>query len=57
MAYIFTHMWILRNLTEDPRGREGEKKLQRGREANHKRLLSTEKKLRVDGGWERGESV
>ena len=30
---------------------------QRGREANHKRLLNTEKKLRVDRGWgERGES-
>ena len=28
---------------------------QRGREANHKRLLKTENKLRVDGGWEGGE--
>ena len=36
--------------------RKGEKKLQRGRKANHKRLLNTEKKLRVDGGWEGGES-
>ena len=35
---------------------KGEKKLQRGREANHKRLLKTENKLRVDGGWEGGES-
>ena len=26
------------------------KKLQRGREANHKRLLNTENKLRVDEG-------
>ena len=26
------------------------KKLQRGKEANHKRLLKTENKLRVDGG-------
>ena len=34
--------------------RKGEKKLQRGREANHKRLLNTENKLRVDGGWGRG---
>ena len=25
---------------------------QRGREANHKRLLNTENKLRVDGGGE-----
>ena len=37
------------------RGR-GKKKLQRGNEANHKRLLKTENKLRVDGGWGRGES-
>ena len=29
---------------------------QRGREANHKRLLNTEDKRRVDGGWGRGES-
>ena len=45
-------MWNLRNLTEDHGGREGEKYSyeQRGREANHKRLLSTENKLRVD--WE-----
>ena len=32
---------------------KGKKKLQRGKEANHKRLLNTENKLRVDGG--RGE--
>ena len=25
IAYVFTHMWILRNLTEDHGGREGEK--------------------------------
>ena len=51
-------MWILRNLTEDHRGREGEKNIykQRGREANHKRLLRTENKLKVDGGWGRRES-
>ena len=49
-------MWILRDLTEDHGGGEGEKKLQRGKEANHKRLLKTENKLRVDGGWEGGES-
>ena len=42
-------MWILKNLTEDHGGGEGEKKLQRGTEANHKRLLKTENKLRVDG--------
>ena len=34
---------------------EGEKKLQRGKEANHKRPLNSENKLRVDGGWEGGE--
>ena len=37
-------------------GKKGEKKLQRGREANQRRLLNTENKLRVDGGWGRGES-
>ena len=31
------------------RRRRGGKKLQRGKEANHKRLLNTENKLRVDG--------
>ena len=25
IAYVFTHMWNLRNLTEDHGGREGEK--------------------------------
>ena len=50
-------MWILRNLTEDHGGGEGKKKLQRGREANHKRLLNTENKMRVDGGGERGKWV
>ena len=53
-------MWILRNSTEDRgagRGR-GKKKLQRGKEANHKRLLNTENKLRVDEGvGERGKWV
>ena len=47
-------MWNLRNLTEDHEGREGEIKnnsyKQRGKEANHKRLLNTENKLRVDEG-------
>ena len=36
-------------LNRRPWGRERGKKLQRGREANHKRLLNTENKLRVDG--------
>ena len=35
---------------------KGGKKLQREKEANLKRLLNTENKLRVDGGWGRGES-
>ena len=43
-------MWILRNSTEDQGGGEGGKKLERGREANHKKLLNTENKLRVAGG-------
>ena len=29
---------------------------QRGREANHRRLLNTDKKLRVVGDWGRGEN-
>ena len=52
IPYVFTLMWILRNLTEDHRGGEGKKK--RGREPNHKRLLKIENKLKVDGGWEGG---
>ena len=35
---------------------KGEIKLQRGKEANNKRLLNTENKLRVDAGWGRGEN-
>ena len=31
---------------------KGGEKLQRGKEANHKRLLKTENKLRVDERWE-----
>ena len=43
-------MWILRNITEDYGGREEEKIVtKRGREANHRRLLNTENKLRADG--------
>ena len=56
IPYVFTHLWILRNLTEDHGGGEGEKKLQTGKEANRKRHLNTENKLRVDGGWGRGEN-
>ena len=43
----------MRNVAEDHGGGNGEeKKLQRGREANHKRLSNTGNKLRVDGGCE-----
>ena len=48
-------MWILRNLTETHGGGEGKKKEVSGREPKHKRLLKTENKPRVDGGWEGGE--
>ena len=50
-------MWIWRNLTEDRGGGKGGKNSykQRGREANHKRLLNTENKLRVDGGGGEGK--
>ena len=55
--HIFTHMWILRNLTEDRGVREwGKIYKQRGREANHKRLLNTQNKLRVDGEMGRGKT-
>ena len=36
-------------------GKEEKKKLQRGREANRKRLLDTENKLRVMGGGGEGK--
>ena len=49
-------MRILRNFTEDRGEGKGGKKLERGKEANHNRLLKTENKLKVDGGWEGGES-
>ena len=44
----------LEKLNRRPWGRGRKKKL--GREANHKRLLKTENKLRVDGVWEGGGS-
>ena len=46
----------LEKLNRRPWGRRRGKKLQRRREANHKRLLKTENKLRVDEGWEGRES-
>ena len=55
IPYVFTLMWILRNLTEDCGGGEGKKKL--GRESNLKRLLKTENELRVDGVEGRGKWV
>ena len=43
-------------LNRRPWGRgRGKKKLQRGREANHKRLLNTKDILRVDGGRREGK--
>ena len=58
IPYVFTHMWILRNSTEDHGWGEGrEKKLQRGKESKLKRLLNTENKLRVDGRWGRRKWV
>lgn len=51
MSYVFTHIWNLRNLTKDHRGKGKNGLKQRGREANCKRLLHMKNKLRVDGGW------
>ena len=42
-------------LTEDHGGGKGGGKFT-DREANHKRFLNTENKVRVDGSWRRGES-
>ena len=53
---ICFHSYVdLEKLNRRPWGR-GKKELQRGKEANHKRLLNTENKRRVDGGSGRGES-
>ena len=55
--YGFTHMWNIRNSTEDHRGREGKLNGKKSeRETNHKRLLTPGNKLRVAegrrmGGW------
>ena len=43
-------MWILRNLTEDHGGGEGEKKKREGGSQTIRDSLKTENKLRVDGG-------
>ena len=42
-------MWNLRNKTDEYMGRGKKKKKKRARETNHKRLLTMENKLRVDG--------
>ena len=47
-------MWNLRKKTDEHRGREGNK-IKTEREANHKRLLNTENKLRVARGVLGGE--
>ena len=51
-------MWNLRNTT-DGHGEGKKNKIKTDREANHKRLLNTENRLRVigrevGGGWARG---
>ena len=45
IPYDFTHKWNAGNKTDEHRGRG-----KREGEANHKRLLTIENKLRVDGG-------
>ena len=42
-------MWNLRYRTDEHRVREAKKKIEKPREANHKRLLKTENKLRAAG--------
>ena len=54
--YVFTHMWILRNLAEDHGGRVKNSYKQRGREANPQRRLNAENTLRVEEGGGRRES-
>ena len=47
----FTHMWNLRNKTDEHRGQE---KSIEGNKPNHERLLMIENKLRVgEGRWMR----
>ena len=49
-------MWILRNLTEDPGGGEGEKKSYReGERQTIRDSLNTENKPKVDGGGREGK--
>ena len=54
LPYDITHMWILRNKTEDHRGREEKNKTKSEKETNHERLLIIGNKQRVAGGDEGG---
>ena len=48
-------MWNLRNTTDEHKGKEGKlNNIKTEREANHKRLLNTENKLRVAGEGSEG---
>ena len=48
LSYCFTHMWSIRNSTEDPRGRQGKLNGKSSeREKSHERLLALRNKLRV----------
>ena len=53
--HVFTHMWILRNVTEEHGGTE-EGKIISDREANHEKHLNAENKLKVHGGLGKGEN-
>ena len=56
ISYVFTHMWKLRNLTEDHEGREGTKNSYREVWRQTIRDLNTENKLMIDEGCGRGEN-
>ena len=48
--YDFTHMWNLRNTTDEYRGREGKIRKKRRRRQIIRDFFKTEKKLGVAGG-------
>ena len=50
--HVYTHMWILRNLTEDHGGGEGEKKTDREGGKPQETLKYREQ---TEGGWGLGE--
>ena len=57
-SYGFTHMWNIRNSTEDHRGREGKLNGKKSeRETNHERLWTLGTKLRVTEGRGWGDGV